>query len=107
MPYAYMGLTERVYPAYLSVLPDGSTATLRGCPGGDPVEIRPAAGNQQLPAVPSDGLWVKIADGQDQPVSPAAVGDRAPASPDPDAPVATPADPPAPKPARTRKATQS
>lgn len=62
--YSYVGAEERVYSAYLAVAPDGTTTTLIGTPGMDPVGIRKAGGadhgGEPLPDVPGDGSWVPV-----------------------------------------------
>lgn len=60
--YAYTGAEERIYSAYLAVAPDGTTTTLIGTPGMDPIGIRKAGGDdgEPLPDVPGDGSWVRV-----------------------------------------------
>lgn len=60
--YAYTEAEERIYSAYLAVAPDGTTTTLIGVPGMDPVQIRKAGGadhgGEPLPDIPGDGSWI-------------------------------------------------
>lgn len=69
--YVYTGPDERIYTAYLAVAPDGAVSTLLGVPGGPPVEVMRAAGNDAHPEVPGDGLWVPEAAEQTMPAEPA------------------------------------
>lgn len=101
MPHVYRGAGERIYPAWLEVLPDGRTRTLHGRPGADPVEIRRAEGNRGLSDAPNDGLWVP-ADPQTDTAGQSDTTTHQTAS---SGPVATPVPPPAPaSPAKSRKA---
>lgn len=75
--YSYLGAQEFTYPAYLQVAEDGTTSTLIGTPGMDPVAIRRAAGNDTLPEIPGDGHWSPTTSPKDQAPAQAAPGDEA------------------------------
>lgn len=63
----YEGAIVRVYPAYLSLGTDGAITTLVGEPGGSPVTIIRAGGNDAIPPVPDDGWWADVKIEQDEP----------------------------------------
>lgn len=89
--YAYLGVQEKTYPAYLEVPADGPARTLIGTPGMDPVAIRKAAGadlgpdvgadgepapRPPLPDVPGDGSWVLVDPPANPPAKAAASADE-------------------------------
>jgi hypothetical protein len=73
--YTYVGPNERIYSAYLAVAADGTTSTLIGTPGAEPVGIRKAGGADYdpdpdgrkkppslLPDIPGDDMWIRVDD---------------------------------------------
>lgn len=64
--YTYTGEYRQIYHDYVRIVPpdEGETTEpvpLLGYPGRSGYQIEPAAGHEDLPVPPADGLWVEDA----------------------------------------------